>query len=128
MIRIEEELERRERLEEDNLLAAYRRLFATADGRLVLDDLLYKCGLYRRSFTGNAETYFREGQRDIGLYLLDRLDRAELADLEEMRTRSRARLEEAHARGLAELAREVEAQLAARSEESTDNPNQGEMA
>jgi hypothetical protein len=28
------------------------------------------CGVYKSSFTGNSETYFREGQRNVGLRML----------------------------------------------------------
>jgi hypothetical protein len=45
-------------------------LLSDKRGRRVLWRILERTGLYRTSFTGNSETYFREGQRDIGLQLL----------------------------------------------------------
>lgn len=36
-------------------------------GRRMMWGLLERAGLYRSSFTGNSETFFREGARNIGL-------------------------------------------------------------
>ena len=36
-------------------------------GRRLMWGLLEKTGLYRSSFTGNSETFFREGERNVGL-------------------------------------------------------------
>lgn len=35
--------------------------------------LLEKTGVFRSSFTGNSETFFREGARNVGLWLMDDL-------------------------------------------------------
>lgn len=37
------------------------------DARAWLWELLGFCGIARSSFTGNSETFFREGQRNVGL-------------------------------------------------------------
>ena len=43
-----------------------------ARGRRVMWGLLSVCGVFRSSFTGNSETFFREGERNIGLrYMKD---------------------------------------------------------
>jgi hypothetical protein len=42
-------------------------------GRRFLWDTLGRTGLYTTSFTGNSETFFREGRRSFGLELLARL-------------------------------------------------------
>jgi len=39
-------------------------------GRRVMWRLLDRAGVFRSSFTGNSETFFREGQRNIGLIYL----------------------------------------------------------
>ena len=39
-------------------------------GRRVMWRLLDRAGVYRSSFTGNSETFFREGERNIGLAFL----------------------------------------------------------
>lgn len=44
-----------------------RAIVANEDARLWLWDLLSKCGLFRSSFTGNSETFFKEGARNVGL-------------------------------------------------------------
>ena len=42
-------------------------------GRRVMWRLLERAGIYRSSFTGNSETFFREGQRNLGLVYLDQI-------------------------------------------------------
>lgn len=42
-------------------------------GRRYMWRLLERTGLYRSSFTGNSETFFREGERNIGLALMSAL-------------------------------------------------------
>lgn len=42
-------------------------LMATPRGRRIVWRLLEATGLYVSSFTGNSETFFREGKRAIGL-------------------------------------------------------------
>jgi hypothetical protein len=45
-------------------------LMAHKQGRRFVTRLLDKAGVYRTSFTGNSETFFREGQRNLGLFVL----------------------------------------------------------
>jgi surface antigen len=45
-------------------------LMAHKQGRRFVARLLDKAGVYRTSFTGNSETFFREGQRNLGLFVL----------------------------------------------------------
>ena len=53
-----------------NLKNAYRGLFNSDDGIKVLDDLEHRFGLHRTSYVPNSdETVFREGQRDVVLFL-----------------------------------------------------------
>lgn len=42
-------------------------------GRAILSEILTRCGVYSSSFTGNSETFFREGQRNVGLYVLKQI-------------------------------------------------------
>jgi hypothetical protein len=48
-------------------------LMADKRGRRYMWALLERTGIYRSSFTGNSETFFREGQRNIGLAMMDLL-------------------------------------------------------
>jgi hypothetical protein len=50
-----------------------RTLLDQPAGRRILWWLLEIAGIYRRSFTGNSETFFNEGKRDIGLTLLAKI-------------------------------------------------------
>jgi len=47
-----------------------RWLMGQKQGRRIVARLLSMTGVYRTSFTGNSETFFREGMRNIGLILL----------------------------------------------------------
>jgi hypothetical protein len=44
-------------------------LMANKQGRRIVRRLLAESGVYRSSFTGNSETFFREGKRALGLFL-----------------------------------------------------------
>ncbi|MBR0568369.1 hypothetical protein J5J83_19785 [Azoarcus sp. L1K30] len=42
-------------------------------GRRIVARQLDLAGVFRSSFTGNSETFFREGQRNVGLVLLAKI-------------------------------------------------------
>lgn len=44
-----------------------RAVMSTPSGRRVMWQLLSDAGIFRTSFTGNSETFFREGARSLGL-------------------------------------------------------------
>jgi hypothetical protein len=46
-------------------------------GRRFYFRYLEECGVFKTSFTGNSQTFFLEGQRNIGLKLLSDLNEAE---------------------------------------------------
>ena len=48
----------------------YRDVFGTKDGREVLDDILDECHVFHTTFTGSSKTYFLEGKRALGLFLM----------------------------------------------------------
>lgn len=45
-------------------------LMADKRGRRFMWRLLERTGIYRSSFTGNSETFFREGERNVGLAVM----------------------------------------------------------
>ena len=48
----------------------YKTVFTSEDGEKVLEDLDARFGLWKSSFTPNSdETAFREGHRDVVLFL-----------------------------------------------------------
>ena len=63
-------------LQRDQELADLRFLMSSKAGRRVLLRVLITSGLFRQSYTGNANTYFKEGQRSIGLWLFAELLKA----------------------------------------------------
>lgn len=76
----------REEHEDSRKLAAlteqedFRWLMSDKKGRRILWRLFEMTGVYRTSFTGNEETFFREGQRNVGLMLVDRVFACDLED------------------------------------------------
>ncbi len=57
---------------------ADRDLLAMLDnpaGRRVLMRVIDSAGVFVRSFTGNSETFYREGRRAIGLDLVEHIER-----------------------------------------------------
>lgn len=49
-------------------------------GRRLMWRLLEVSGVFRTSFTGNSETFFREGRRDVGLRFLADIDEVAAED------------------------------------------------
>ena len=47
--------------------ADFKWLMSDKRGRRIVWGLLDRTGLYKSSFTGNSETFFKEGQRNVGL-------------------------------------------------------------
>ncbi len=48
----------------------WKWLLSSKQGRRFTWRLLSECGVFRSSFTGNSETFFREGKRAVGLHML----------------------------------------------------------
>ncbi len=48
----------------------FKWLMSDKRGRRFVWSLLEKTGVYRSSFTGNSETFFREGARNVGLMVM----------------------------------------------------------
>ena len=48
-------------------------LMSDPRGRRIMWGLLELTGVYRSSFTGNSETFFREGERNVGLKLVHKI-------------------------------------------------------
>lgn len=63
-------LARRQQLED------LRGVMSTSEGRRFMWRLLGETNLFALSYTGNAETYFREGRRSVGLNLFKDLHEA----------------------------------------------------
>lgn len=55
------------RLDELNDIKA---LMSQPAGRRFMWRLLTRCGVYQSSFTGNSGTFFKEGERNVGLWVL----------------------------------------------------------
>ena len=69
----ERKLEEAQKNQNKQLLFDYRSVLQTAEGRRVMWDIMSMCHLYSLSMTGNSNTFFREGERNIGLRVLGRI-------------------------------------------------------
>lgn len=67
----ESEKRRKLRLREDT--EDFLWVMDTKQGRRFIWRLLEDAGVFQSSFTGNSETFFREGQRNVGLKVLSRI-------------------------------------------------------
>ena len=68
-----QEAEHQSEREKHELLAAFADVFDTDAGKRVFWWLLGQTHLYQTSFTGNSLTYFKEGERQVGLKLLGKI-------------------------------------------------------
>ncbi|MFM0151439.1 Bbp19 family protein [Paraburkholderia sediminicola] len=50
-----------------------RQIMASSDGRAWMWALLGDCGIFRSCFTGNSQTFFNEGKREVGLPIMAEL-------------------------------------------------------
>lgn len=52
----------------------FKRLMSESWGRRVVWRMLEQAGVFRSSFTGNSETFFREGARSMGLLIISQIN------------------------------------------------------
>lgn len=71
----EAKAKRKTRQEDDDIQAVMR----TPQGRRAIWRILCSTGARRSSFTGNSETFFREGERNVGLRLQEHVERVDFA-------------------------------------------------
>jgi len=69
-----QEKEFEKKLKDEGLLLAYKTLLKSPDGKRVLWDILELCKVFHLSMTGNSWTYFNEGTRHVGLYIMTMLN------------------------------------------------------
>ena len=65
-----EDVEQARKVERDQEKADFAWLMSDKRGRRFIWRMLETTGVYRSSFTGNSETFFREGARNVGLKLI----------------------------------------------------------
>lgn len=61
-----------------------RWLMSDKRGRRVMWRVLEQAGVYRSSYTGDNTTFFNEGQRNMGLWLMDEITTHCLTEYTEM--------------------------------------------
>lgn len=62
--------ERAAKAKRDKEVADFKQVVSTKEGRRFIWRLLEEAGVYRSSFTGTSQTFFLEGQRNMGLLLI----------------------------------------------------------
>lgn len=67
----------KDKLRRETEVEDLKKLLATKEGRRFIWKILQHCNIYENSFTGNSTTFFKEGRRDIGLWLLTELHYAD---------------------------------------------------
>jgi hypothetical protein len=58
------------RLKREQYEADFAEFMGTSAGRRLMHRWLQDTGIYTKSYTGNSETFYREGRRSVGLDLL----------------------------------------------------------
>ena len=51
-------------------LAELKSVLESKSGRALIWRYLSLCGVFQLSYTGNSETFFKEGKRDVGLKIM----------------------------------------------------------
>lgn len=64
-------------VEYELLVLNLKEVLSTSAGRNVLWHILDNAGIYASSFTGNSQTFFNEGRRNLGLYILSLMEDAD---------------------------------------------------
>lgn len=58
-----------EQLDREQYEADIKKLMSEHYGRRIMWSIIASTGMYRASFTGNSSTFFREGERNVGIRL-----------------------------------------------------------
>lgn len=67
----------KEKFKREHEIDDVRYILASQQGRRFIWKYLDFCGVFRTSFTGNSETFFKEGIRNVGLKILADLNEAD---------------------------------------------------
>lgn len=83
-VNAQEEADREAWIQRQVEAARWERVFFTPDGARVLHALLDECNIFGTSFTGNSNTFFLEGKRAVGLWIMQQLDLMNIKKLAEI--------------------------------------------
>ena len=67
---------------ERQLREDFKRTFNSQHGKRVYKHILERCHIFNTTFTGGSKTFFLEGERNVGLYLLGMMNLADNAGIE----------------------------------------------
>ena len=48
----------------------FKKVLSTPDGKVVFNELMEMCMVFRPTMTGNSYTYYNEGKRSVGLEIM----------------------------------------------------------
>lgn len=71
--------ENKQKTRRETELKTLKAMLSTVDGRSYFWKILSECGVYQTSFTGDNTTFFNEGKRQVGLWLLAEIMEADPA-------------------------------------------------
>ena len=74
----------RAKIEREAEVAALKDLMRDKRFRSFLGRALCACGILKQSFTGNSNTFFNEGQRNVGLWLMREATEADAETMAEI--------------------------------------------
>jgi hypothetical protein len=76
------------KIRREDQLSCLRDILETEGGQEFFWRLLSRCRLYETSFTGNSQTFFNEGKREVGLWILSEIVAADPAAYSKMMTKN----------------------------------------
>ena len=79
-------MSRREERNKNRIHNDFKEILSTISGRRFIWELLSETAVFQTSFTGDNQTFFKEGKRDIGLFILNRIFSVAPDSLTTMRT------------------------------------------
>lgn len=73
----------------EQIMNDLKTVLSSPSGKRYIWSLLEECGVYKSSMTGDAHTYFNEGQRNIGLKIIAGITECDPQSLIKMMTDSK---------------------------------------
>jgi hypothetical protein len=84
-VQANKEQEAKNDLASRQLIEDFKKTFTTPWGQRIYKHLLARCHVFSTTFTGNSKTFFLEGERNIGLYLLAMREMASIEGLDNLK-------------------------------------------
>lgn len=93
------ELDRKRKIKREREMGDLRSVLNTAEGRRVLWRILSQAQVFTASYTGDQDTFFNEGKRNIGIWMLEELMQAKPEAFLQMQREAHAESKKEEAQG-----------------------------